>query len=433
MSSKASVFVIALSVLNVCGLCGARRAGAEPQSPFAAERNWQVIEVLGEGLNALQGCPVARMTASACSGSACRPVPVQVDERDAAGRFVLDFGSEGAEDEIPGVFDRTDVLVLLASSFGEVASSSHSTEPAVRVQARDPIDGQVGEVVLSCGREPLEGSFLDQRPQYDPLAERVVLRTAEIVLHSGVPRSLRIAGSDNLLDRLKIRARATWLFGLLRLRRTEDDIQHQLLGWRAGPVRLIRVDAHWVELGFGLRTPFLRSRALFYPDAVVLPLSFRLRFPAAFFFSDITAETYADFRNLGPHTLALPSSRGAVAAARANRSELALDGLPTSRFALVSPSFSLFASLRLSNSLRSLEPRLLYHNDAELRRPPEEVPGELPGVGFALHDWKGVGSGLHTLEGTIVILPGHWDVERFFLVEENPLQVRVEPLLCCKR
>ncbi len=427
MSSKSTVSVRPESWLWVviCP-CAMVLASAPAVAQLAPERSWEPIELAGEVLPRLLRCPVERVEALACRGAKCTPIPIQVDEQDPGGRWVLDVGSEGAQDEEPGLLDRTDRIVLLAGSLGAPPSTPASPREGIRVVALDPVDGQRGEAVVRCGGAAEPAPRI--APPYDPVSGRVWLRRAQVRFAQGLPRALALNEPENVLDRLKVRAQATWLWGLLRLTRDEEDLESSLLGWRAGPLRVLRVQAQWVRLGYGLRTPILRSYAAFYPDAVVLPLAFRLRFPAAFFFSSVRVEVYADFRDLRGWQVMLPNGRSAVVDGRMDGLDLALNGQEVREFALVGPAAALLASVGLSPSLASLRQTLLYRDGFGFRHPPEEVPGELPGIGFEFTNWQSVGSGTHGARAVLVVFPNDASVGRALQTLRVPLEVQVQPI-----
>lgn len=395
---------------------------------FSPERSIGVIELRGAELPRLVGCPIADMEARTCDEQACRTVPLQVDERDAAGRWVLDVGSEGASDEAPEVFDGTDVLLLSVASLGPAVSPARRGVPAVYLEVEDPLDGAHAAVTIQCGIGPSRTNLppLPDVPRYDPARDEVKLRHAAIRFARGMPQELQLGGGENVLDRTKVRARATFVFGWIGIQRNEDDVQARLLGWRSGPLRTIRIQEQWVRIGWGLRTPIFRSVAFFYPEFVDLPLGLRLRFPATFFFHDIRIQVYADFRDLRGWQVWFPEGDHVGVDGRMDETEQSLNQRSASWFALRDGHYLVVQYVGVSESLRSVQRRLLYHDGVGFRLPPEEAPGELPGIGIEMTDWKNVSGGFHALHGQTWIVPASIDPYRLIRAQQYPLRVRVE-------
>lgn len=402
-------------------------AVAEGRPVFAEERTTEVVEVRGEELTRLIGCAVANLEAESCDEQACRRVPLQVDERDAAGRWVLDAGSDGAMEEGLGILDPTDVLLFSVASLAGSAPPVPLGTAGVILRVDDPLDGATARVAVRCGSGlPEEVRSPPQVLRYDPIRDEVVLRHASLHFHAGMPHELRLDGGANVLDRTKVRARATFAFGWIAIERNEEDVQARLLGWRAGPLRVIRVQEQWVQVGWGLRTPRFRSVAFFYPYLVDLPLGMRLRFPATFFFHDIRIQVYADFSDLRGWQVYLPEGDRVVVDGRMDEADKGLNGREATWFALRGGEHMLVQHVSLSESLQSVRLRLLYHDGPGFHLPPEQVPGELPGIGIEMTDWNKVGRGFHALHGQTWIVPASMNPYRLIRARQYPLRVQVE-------
>src|ERR1700687_331098 len=92
-------------------------AAAQPSG-----RLGDVVRITGSDLAAFNGVAIERVGVLACASDACRPIPFQVDERDAEGRWVLDQGPEPTQDEPPGLIDDNDVLLFNAEDAGDRAA-----------------------------------------------------------------------------------------------------------------------------------------------------------------------------------------------------------------------------------------------------------------------------------------------------------------------
>jgi hypothetical protein len=458
------------------GLSGA--IGAAPLLAQTTVRFGDVVRVAGADLRMLSGSPLDHLTVLACVHAACQPIPFQIDERDPTGNWVLDQGPEPNANQASGVLQDNDLLLFMAADAGEragvtheVASAGVSPSPAhlfregegggesermkrVRGASGYPSprpsptlrkragEGEAAEIAIS---DPLEHttrwayvvrhhgiaprsnvSYVD----YDPVNDRVQGERVSLGFRNGVPDYLTLDGSagptgPNLLDRLKVRATATFLWGLLRFSRDESDLTTQFVAWRRGPIRVIRRQRQWVRIGWGIRSPTFGSYTYFYRDFAELPVSLRLNFPPRYFFGDIAVETVLDFRDLSGWSVLVPSLHGAIPIDGVmTPQKQALNQLPDSWFALLGPQITLVQAMGVSPSLSSVRRRLLYR-ESNVSRPPEAVLGERPGIGFRLDQWGDVGAGLHQLASVSYAVPHQIDPRAFVASRDAPLQITV--------
>src|SRR5262249_21359174 len=252
-----------------------------------------------------------RLGLFACAASGCAPIPFQIDERDSDGRWLLDRGPEAATPS--GIVDDNDVLLFMAADAGEPArrGALPRGERGVEIAVRDPLRDTTGWVYLIAFAGPAPRSVLSY-VEYDPLTDRVHGARVTLGFEGGVPGYLAIAvpgvdGDVNLLDRFKVRATATFLWGLIRVARSEQDLGTRFIAWRQGPIRVIRQQQQWVRIGWGIRSPTFGSYTYFYRDSAELPVALRLNFPPTYFFTDITIRALLDFRDLRGWSVVVPS------------------------------------------------------------------------------------------------------------------------------
>jgi hypothetical protein len=389
---------------------------------------------VGTDLRLLGGARLDHLTLVACTRAACQPIPFQIDERDAAGDWVLDQGPEPNADQASGVLQDNDLLLFMAADAAERAGQADlpPTTAAAEIAVRDPVAHTIRWAYLvSCPRiaPRSDVSYVD----YDPVNDRVRGAHVSLGFRNGVPNYLALDGSaapagPNLLDRLQVRATATFLWGLIHFSRDESDLTTQFVAWRRGPIRVIRRQRQWVRIGWGIRSPTFGSYTYFYRDFAELPVSLRLNFPPRYFFGDIAVETVLDFRDLSGWSVLVPSLHGVIPIDGAiTPQKEALNQLTDSWFALLGPQFTLIQTLGVSPSLSSVRRHLLYRQSATPPAP-EAVAGQRPGIGFRLDRWHRVGAGLHQLESVSYALPREVDPRAFMASRKTPLQITVQAL-----
>ena len=419
-------------------LCGTPRAAEVPTVRFA-----DVVSIVGSEFGRFDGCAVDRLALLACGDNAgretCEPVPFQVDEVDAEGHWVLDQGPQPNADEPPGVLDANDRLLFMASDAGDRVGRADlpPDTAATEISVHDPLTGEMHWAYLVAYRDRAPRSA-HSYVAYDSATDRVRGQRVTLGFRHGVPGYLAVEGTDviaggtaatSLLDRFKVRATATFLWGLIRLSRNEDDVTSEFVAWRQGPIRVVRRQRQWVRIGWGIHSPTFGSYTYFYRDFAELPVSLYLNFPPTYFFGDITVRAFLDFRDLRSWSVLLPdlSEPIAVDGVMTERKE-GLNQLPGSWFALRGPQVTLVQILDVSSSLASVRRSLVYNEASTQRDPPEEVPGEEPAIGYRLDRWEHVSAGAHQLASTSYALPPDLDVRQFLAARHVALGVTVRPL-----
>ena len=403
-------------------------SGLAAPSAAAPQRFADVVKLPGTELALFEGIAIDRLALLACTRTECHPIPFQVDERDATGHWVLDQGPMPTTDDPPGVLDANDLLLFMAADAGERATSGTLSVPSPfdEIALHDPLAGTArwAYLVAFPAHAPRAAAV---NVDYDPLTDRVRGQRVSLGFADGVPGFLAVGDGANLLDRLKVRASATFLFGLIHFSRSEADLRTEFMGWHAGPIRVVRGQRQWVRLGWGIHSPTFGSYTYFYRDFAELPVGLYLNFKPTYFFGNILVQVILDFRDLKGWSLLVPSVPdplpidGTMSAQKA-----ALAALPDKWFALRGPQVTLVQTMDVSPSLASVRHRLLYHETAQ-PEPPETVRGEEPGIGYQFDQWEHVGAGAHQLESVSYALPSDIDVREFMRARSAPLGVSVSP------
>lgn len=400
-----------------------------------------VVRISAAELPAFDGYSVEQLAVMACSrrpgpAAACRPIPCQVDERDSEGRWALEEGPQPSRDDPPNALDANDDLIFMASDAGDaIPPNTLPTDGPVAEVALTDRDGGTTRwtyvVALRDAAQKATTSYVD----YDPAADRAYGRRVSLAFRGGIPSSLVAAEDENrrdgaeLLDRFKVRGTATFLWGVLRFSRNEDDVTSEFVAWRKGPIRVIRRQRQWVHIGWGIRSPTFGSYTYFYRDCAELPVSLHLNFPPTYFFGAITIRAFLDFRDLRGWQLLRPDVDAPLYIdGTASDAKAALNDVTGSWFALRGPQVTLVQELALGSTLATVRQRLLYREDGTNPEPPEALRGQLPAVGYQLDRWQDVGAGTHQLTSVSYALPPQMDVRAFMRSRRSPLLVTVRAL-----
>lgn len=403
---------------------------ANPEPVFAPMRSVEVIEVGAGPIRSLLGTRIESLVAFRCDKRAdtCTRVALQIDSRDSRFRWVMDGPDPGEDDVSPGFLDDNDVLLLLASDAGNsrTAPSVPDSYAQVLIEVRDPIDGNAGFFHLFALRSVAPAFRPAPLIHYEIERERFVGPRVALAYRDGIPQSLELTGTGEprqILDRIKIRAGASLLWGLLRFHRNEADLTTDRVAWRRGPIRGVRHQLQRVRLGWGIRSPQFSSYTLFSPYSAELPVSLRLNHPPAALFGNVRIEILLDFIDLTGWELLLPDRAplriGHDAAAALAKVDLGVDW-----FALRSSEVVLVQILEISPSLASTRRRLVYR-ESDRPNPPESVPGEQPAIGYRIDRWDDVDAGDHHIRALCFALDPQIDVAAFLAAYYQPLATSV--------
>ncbi|MFQ5665211.1 MAG: hypothetical protein ACE5I7_02145 [Candidatus Binatia bacterium] len=398
---------------------------ARTQPPGAFDRQWQVITVEGSQLPAAVGVQTARLGLFASHGEKLEPIPFQIDERDAQGRFALPQGAEPSADDPPGLLDDNDLLVFTAHDLGSRVAQPAATE----IRVHDPLTQRDGWVYVEVFSGPAPRASRDD-VDYDPQRDAVAGQRYGVRFGQSVPSYFAFARGKhhegpNLLNRLRVLAEAKILWGLLRFRRTEDDVSLRVIAYKDGPVRAIRRTRISVHIGFGFQSPSIVADDAFSADAVDGPVVVRLPFSLRYLFADLDVRLVLDFRDLRRYRLIYGES--ATRAVRCDQSHAAplADTEGADWFAISGPAGTLLHHLRVGPSLRTVRRQLWYAVAA--RKPSDGAPHLCPGIGYRLTGWGDVVRGTHRLGMVMRALPPGSSSQVHEYVEQaaHPLEVAV--------
>jgi hypothetical protein len=239
-------------------------------------------------------------------GDTLEPIPFQVDERDRRDRWVADLGPRPNPDDSPGVFDANDAIVVMNRDLGHRGDLTHLPNQAtlwgeVRVGNEGTPLGYVYVGVFDSSMPSLSHDNAGYS-RYEPQTDRVY--TERYALEFTGPLPTHVAFVDqldefgtNVVKGIHASGEVRFLDGLFTLRRTEADIRQEILGYRDGPVRVIRRARYSIPLPFGFRTSG-RVDLLFYRDFAEGTALVKMKIPPRLIFADGDLLAYFDFLDL---------------------------------------------------------------------------------------------------------------------------------------
>ncbi len=376
--------------------------------------------------------PIATLRVYAFHDDIAIPIPFQIDERDRRDRWVLDQGPRPNSDNSAGEFDSNDVIVLMNRDLGLRGDP-----------AKLPNGATVwGEIRVGSEVNPLGfayvGSFNSPPPlpdnehayaHYDPETDRVYAERYALEFHAPLPRHVAFvnqfgAFGENTVAGVHAIGEVRFLGGLFTLRRTDTDVQSELLSYRNGPVRAIRRARYWIPLSFGFRTNG-RVDLLFYRDFVEGTALVKLKIPPSLVLADGELQAYFDFLHFSGARLL---SENGQLSEPVNRQTIpakhAFDGRLAHWAALLLPDGrTVLLVVRLEGALQKLEQRLFIHEAPEAR----QKAGGQPLFGFQFSRVSQLATGTHRLSVFAAVLDGIAveDIPRAAQIFLSPPEVNV--------
>ena len=379
-------FLFSLQLLSPGALFG------EPVGNRA--RDLDPVVIAGSGAE-LTGFPLDHYGLYARRGDGWDPVPFQIDEVDPKGRVLLGNGEPGGKDSEPGVFDANDELVFLARDAGERCPGDAllpgGASARSEIALSDPLKGAKSWVYLLAFDTPPERSSVDY-VRYEPGRKQVVTTRFTAGFDPRFPVSTAayafapgIGGDgEDILDRVKVRLNFKVL---ISLDATEEDIRVKEIGYTDGPVRVILRSRNKLELVVGIPGSSTVGDTLFYESFVDFP--FLVDFPVRP--SRFRVLVYDDFRDCTGWSFFNSNNPAAHPVdGRMDDGDRRLDPSPWTWSALSNGKVT-FWSLAVVPPSCPVKPHLYFNDDRGSLRPPEDVPGELPGAGWDFREgWEQV-------------------------------------------
>ena len=356
----------------------------------------------GKAIPFLHGQPLVAIQVFAFRSHTLTPIPFQIDERDRRGRWVITAGPRPSRDNKPDIFDANDALIFLSRDLGaQTAVDTFPQAPSVWHEIRlGPPTSPFGFVYIGLG-EALARSDAPPRVRYMPDQDRVYTERYTLEFGAPLPTHLAFVSAlgdfgQNTIAGIRIAGEIRFLDGLLRVRRTDQDLQSRLYGYRQGPVRIIRRAQYWFPLPFGLRATG-RIDLIFYPDCVEGTALVKLKIPPRFVLADGELSVYFDFLNFsGARVLLASSASRQPGNSRMAQAQQALTQQPARWAALLLPTGqTLLLITRLEGKLQQLDQRV-YFEDRTQPVGGQSVGGQ-PAFGFHFSKLSRLDAGTYRL------------------------------------
>ena len=268
-------FFILIFTVSISTALGEESASEKFSSPKTLERRFDPVVVSGDLLPQLHGLQIEGLRLFAHDGKHFKVIPFQVDERDPEGEFVYTEGKLVGSDVDNGLFDYNDELVFMVKDTGGQVPRIKWAEmgnTGTEIVITDPHDSaRKGWVYLIHFRQnPPPLSAIDY-VSYSP--EKEIIQSTHYIMRyrGGAPFYMDLSypeeaggNGEDFFDRIKIRIKVKTFFNLISITKTEEDLRAEVVGWKDGPVRVLRNVQNFFRILFNLAEPSLFSVVEYY-------------------------------------------------------------------------------------------------------------------------------------------------------------------------
>ncbi|UCD84542.1 MAG: hypothetical protein JSU92_14945 [Deltaproteobacteria bacterium] len=411
ISVRIGLFFILLILLS--GSAGAeeditKTDQPETQGKKTLTRTEDYIVVHGKKLKKNLKKKISNMSLFASVDGKVRPIPFQIDEVDPEGEWVLtiipphlkDTTVKPDKDDDNGHLDKNDELVFMVRDSGDRIPEEQYPEGSLAVDEitlADPIDGGKSWVYLCTFPKDPPLSDKDYVEYVFPEGDldRVVGRNYEQCFLPGLPGSpgtMSIEGSENLLDRIKMRLKFRF-FGI-PFSLDESMFSSELALYNDGPIRVIRRIRNAVKISKDLKTKSAAIENIYYDNATVVPIKIYIPVSLRLFSKILQIEIFggADYRkrSVGARLLTNVDPRWADVDGKMDEFENSINGKDFNWFLISWPECAgltrIVLNRRPDGSLQKTPIRtsLSYIDDDTFLDPPEDVPGQSPKIGYTM-------------------------------------------------
>ncbi len=238
-----------------------------------------VVEVQGKQISEFLGKDISKMSVRVFKAGQWKAIPFQIDEKasdkvSSKRRWVLEktFSRRTDLPSGDGKLDEDEVLLFMAKDMGEKASNVSALASHVEEMG---VGGAYAYLFYEAKQEMKnEQRYVRYNPDQDEIDalgyKNHFANSHAIVQDELIPKNAKSGSPANILDRFRVRMLLA-LKGLFDVNVAEDNITSFKIGYKAGPIRLIRRVAAYKSLGPIRVTPKVQSDFMFYPYYVQIP------------------------------------------------------------------------------------------------------------------------------------------------------------------
>ncbi len=373
------------------------------------ESDWRPIVLKGRALPQLVGTSESRLEVMALHDGRLEPIPFQVDPVLPGGSYALSDTAHPAAADATDTLGRNDELAMMLSDLGERASAEDLPSGALEIEVFDPTPNVRRYAYIAAVPSPRRSTL--SHVSYDPLHERIEGETYRLTLSGDFPIALELKAdgkpSSSIVEGTEVQATAQVLV-LFRIHLSAKGIRNRTLGWRGGPVRVIRRVSHSMKRFLGIQPPPVMSDEIFYPESAEDSFSSYVPWIPRLFFSDVRARAWLDFVGMDGFAISWDDAAWLPLHTETQRAALAAavrDKPPDANWiALKGAGQVVIQTFMPSRDLARLRRRLYLGRTAPTADSSRPGGGRLE-IGYLITGWEELAPGMHGLDSMLIVLP----------------------------
>ena len=407
---KGITFVLFLVALVMFASLAAAETGNIVLAKNSINRLFDHVIVKGDTLKGHLNKPIPLMRLYAFKEGKMEPIPFQIDEITEEGDWVLPEKSPYLDKENSKksvllkedpheVMDENDELAFMISDIGDRAAPS--AWPVGWIYAdelilTDPLTQDKGWVYLFSFAEPPERSPVDYVTYDLPPDRKDRLYTDNYTLGFShiVPITqdyLDYRDGINILDRMKMRTYFRF-FCFVKFDRNENDMQSMVWQYKDGPVRAVRMVRSSVRLIRNLQSPKINSETRYYRNATLLPIRIKIPRMAAGVVNEAFIDAGGDYRDLyGWKVRFNTDERWLNVDGKMDDVEKNINKDGARWYIIKNENKAMIIFIKFLEEY-GMHTQFHYLDDDVNTFPPEFHPGQVPFIGFRIHDLHKIGT-----------------------------------------
>ncbi len=440
MPRKVKFFIATLAIVAASFVWQPFTVGAE-RGKMTIKRVDDPVTVQGKDLKPFLGKPLSKLRLVIWKDGKFEPAPYQIDERHPSGEWVFPEGEKPEKDKDGGLVDANDELVFMAKDAGDEAPAGKKPEGAgagVKISLKDPVDGGTGYAYLFSFDDPPARSDVDY-VTYEVGEEWMWMIGQTYKIGTGIRESyfdkchLKMPDGSwgpDIIDRYKTRGLGIPVVG----RTPESQAKAEALGWKDGPVRVLRKSAGWLELALKIKIHGEgSSQNLYYPSFFLVPLKLQIPGLPKFMIRKFSMVQTLDFTHhfYGAKYYDAVNTGGVTLDGKMSEAEKNLD-LESRRtwYCATGPKGTVFVRYVYPGIMETnISNEGYYMDDASKKDPPEEEPGQSNG-GIWMKNLAALDAGTYKYDGYFHFPKDFsWsNRDRILNMVNRPIEVKAEKL-----
>lgn len=334
-------------------------------------------------MDKILGCPIDSLRLAVFGENGLESIPFQVDKINDDKKYIF----PGDDGSLRNTLESKDEIVFMGKDLRRKATDEDLAKFKDLVEISVVKFGKTGFAYL--GQMPIKKSNTDYI-RFDEKTQRIVTPCYTLAGHPNNPSfysELSMGGVDHI-DRVKLRASATLVFGKVTILRTEEDIRGKFAGVIDGPVRVLKRLKYSVRIVAGIHSPTLSRVTKSYLAVHDIPNNMNVPINMDYFFTSMESLAYFDFDPAikGARLYCTKCARGFTINGKMEPFEFEDVGLGSRNFAVCSDYGNLLTAVRVEEKTNRLmiQTSGLFIDDQAKADPPEDVPGSYGCFGYKL-------------------------------------------------